>query len=382
MRVLFFNYEYPPLGGGAANATSYILREFSKIHDLSVDLVTSSIDGQYHLEEIGVGIKIHRLPIGKNEKNLHFQSQKDLLVYAWKAFWFSQKLAKENNYDLSHSFFTVPCGFISLILKKRFKIPYIVSLRGADVPGYSERFIFLYKIIVPLVKLIWKNASHVISNSEGLKNLALRTKPNQKIGVIYNGVNIEEFNPLEDKQNDKFKVICVSRITARKGINYLIEATDQLVKKNYNIELEIVGEGNEKAKLEKMVEKLELGNHVKFLGIIPHNELPALYSQADIFVLPSLNEGMSNTVLEALASGLPIVATDTGGTRELLSGGDNGFIVKMKNSEDLMIKIGRIMRDGDLQKRMSQRSREVAESMSWEKVAKQYYDLYKVVNDN
>ena len=87
MRVLFFNYEYPPLGGGAGNATAYILREFSEIQNLKVDLVTSSAGKEYCLEKIGSHINIHRLPIGKNNKNLHFQSQKELLVYAWQAYF-------------------------------------------------------------------------------------------------------------------------------------------------------------------------------------------------------------------------------------------------------------------------------------------------------
>jgi len=110
MRVLFFNYEYPPLGGGAANATSYILKEYSKISGLELDLITSSIDSEYHLEKIGENISIHRLPIGKNESNLHFQSEKDLMAYSLKAYFFSMKLIrrarKENRkYALSHSFF-------------------------------------------------------------------------------------------------------------------------------------------------------------------------------------------------------------------------------------------------------------------------------------
>ena len=95
MRILFFNYEYPPLGGGAGVATSYILKEFTKIPDLEVDLVTSSVSEHYQLEKIGENIKIHRLPIGKNKNNLHFQSQKDLLIYSWKAYFYARKLIKD-----------------------------------------------------------------------------------------------------------------------------------------------------------------------------------------------------------------------------------------------------------------------------------------------
>ena len=126
MRVLFFNYEYPPLGGGAANATFYILQEYAKLPGLKVDLVTSSIDSEYHLERIGDNIVVHRLPIGKNKTNLHFQSQKELIVYSWKAYFFAWKLIRKNKYALTHSFFSVPCGFLSTVIKMQFGLPYII----------------------------------------------------------------------------------------------------------------------------------------------------------------------------------------------------------------------------------------------------------------
>ncbi|OGI16475.1 MAG: hypothetical protein A3J63_01335 [Candidatus Moranbacteria bacterium RIFCSPHIGHO2_02_FULL_40_12b] len=381
MRVLFFNYEYPPLGGGAGNATYYILREFSKIPDLKLDLVTSSVDNQCHLEKIGKNISIHRLPIGKNKRNLHFQSQKDLLIYAWKAYWFARKILKNNKYDLSHSFFTVPCGFISLLLKKQYKIPYIVSLRGADVPGYSERFTFAYSVLKPLIKIIWKNASAVVSNSQGLKELALKTDSKQNIDIVYNGIDTEEFSPVAVRplRND-FKIICVSRITARKGIKYLIEAVSKLVANSSDVKLEIIGEGDEKVNLENLVKELQLEKFVTFLGLVDHKKLPELYRQADIFVLPSLNEGMSNTILEAIASGLPIIATDTGGTKELVREGENGYIVQMKNSDDIAEKIKLLINGKNLRENMSQKSREIAEQMSWKKSAKQYFDFYKSIS--
>jgi len=378
MRILFFNYEYPPLGGGAANATAYILEEYSKIPDLKVDLITSSIDSDYHLDKIGENISIHRLPIGKNENNLHYQSQKDLLVYAWKAYFFSKKLAKKNKYDLSHSFFTIPCGFISLLLKWQFKIPYIVSLRGSDVPGYSDRFIFLYKFVKPLVRLIWKKSFATVANSKGLKELALETNPKQEIGVIYNGINLSDFAPNPEKRpSDKIIITTgASRVTARKGINYLLEAIKTLISKYPEVYLKVMGDGNEKENLEKMAKELGLEKNVEFIGRIPREETFPYYQEASIFVLPSLNEGMSNAMLEALASGLPLVATDTGGTRELLKEGVNGFIIKMKDSRDIAEKLETLIRDKELRIKMGNESRKKAEKMSWERVADQYRKIY------
>ena len=381
MKILFFNYEYPPLGGGAANATAYILKEYSKIPDLSVDLITSSIDSEYHLEKIGNNISIHKLPIGKNKNNLHYQSQKELLTYAWKAYFFAKKLIQKNDYDLSHSFFTVPCGFVSFLIKKKYNLPYIISLRGSDVPGYSDRFVFLYKIIKPLVKSIWKKSFAVISNSQGLRELALKTNSKQAVGIIHNGIDITDFVPKPERRPVDRIIITTgaSRITDRKGIDYLIRAIKILSSKYPNIHLKAMGDGNAKTNLENLAKELGLEKKVEFIGRISRENTAPYYQEASIFVLPSFNEGMSNAMLEALASGLPLIATNTGGTSELVEEGINGLVIKMKDSQDLADKIEILMKDEDLRKRMGEASRKKAEAMSWEKVAKDYDELYRKI---
>lgn len=386
MRILFFNYEYPPLGGGAANATAYLLKEYGNIPDLSVDLVTSSVDKNYHQEKIGNRITIHKIPIGKNSKNLHFQSEKDLIVYSWKAYWFARRIiknARKNNnpFNLTHSFFTTPCGFLSMLIKWEFSLPYIVSLRGADVPGYSNRFPIFYAFLKPGFRFIWKNAAAVISNSQGLKALAEKTEPKQEIGVIYNGVDVENFKPARENINREKFIITpgASRITARKGLKYLIEAVRKISDEYPQLYLKIMGDGNNRAELESLTESLGLKNKVEFLGRVPREKTAPYYQESSAFVLPSLNEGMSNAMLEALATGLPIISTDTGGAKELVEDEKNGFIIKAKNSDDIARKIEILINDEELRKNMGAASRALAEKMSWEKVAGDYHDLYKKI---
>lgn len=378
MKILFFNYEFPPLGGGAGNASFYLLREYAKNPEVQVDFVTASIDEKYHLLKMGENINIHRLPIGKNADNIHYQTKKDLIAYTWNAYWFSRKLAKQNAYDLTHSFFSVPCGAISLLLKWEFKLPYIVSLRGSDVPGYSERFVGLYRWITPTILKIWKSASFVVANSQGLKDLALKSEPKKEIGVIYNGIDIEEFVADQSKCNpEHFTIICVSRVTPRKGIRFLIQAFKTLSGRYDQARLLIVGDGNEKKSLEDLVQGLGIKDKVEFAGAIAHENVLAYYQRANIFVLPSLNEGMSNVMLEALAVGLPVVATDTGGTKELLTNNVNGLVVKMKDSNDLAEKIEKLILSPELEKTMSLESRKLAQTLSWGKVAGEYVELYR-----
>ena len=381
IRVLFFNYEYPPLGGGAANATRYIFQEFAKRNDIEISLITSGVGKEYSRETLGENIVIHKLPIGKNPQKLHYQSQKELIIYFWKAFWFSRQLLKKESFDLSHSFFSVPCGLLSWWLKKIKKIPYVVSLRGADVPGYSERFAFIYKILTPIIKLIWQEAHFVVSNSQGLKDLANQSAPKQAIDIIYNGIDVNEFFPRSDWEKATQNIITVSRLTKRKGIEYLISAISEVKKSFPGVKLFLAGDGDYRESLSGLVSHLELEETVIFLGLVPHEELPAqVYQKADLFVLPSLNEGMSNTMLEALASGLPLIATPTGGSEELIEEGKNGFIVPMKDPSALAEKIKFIFEQEKERIRMGINSRKKAEELSWQKVMEKYLELYRKIS--
>lgn len=379
-RILFFNYEYPPLGGGAANATKYILEEYSKRNDLVVDLVTSSINDEYVQNKIGKNVTIHRLPIGKNSENLNYQSKGELIKYTWKAYFFARKLIKKNDYDLTHSFFTVPTGVLSLIFKWQFTLPYIVSLRGSDVPGYSERFDKLYKFITPIIHKIWHQAKFVVTNSKGLTELAKKSDPQQKFLEIFNGIDTTFYQPnkrtLEDKKRE-FRILLASRLTRRKGFNYAIDAFARLVKKYPQIKIQIAGgEGNAMAELKEQVRKLKLVDKINFSGLYTKEESPAIYNWADVFVMPSLNEGMSNNLLEALASGLPVLMTPTGGAEELVIDGKNGYLIKMKDVDSIVEKISLLIDNLQKCEIFGAKSREIAENMSWFSVAEEYINLY------
>ncbi len=388
MKILFFNYEYPPLGGGAANASKSILKEYAKLSGLEVDFVSSSFNSEYHLYKISENIRVHLLPIGKNSENAMYQSQKDLIVYSWKAFIFARKLIKKASlekkpYNLTHSFFTVPCGFVSMLLRFEFGLPYIISLRGSDVPWYSERFTWIYYILKWPIVFIWKMAAAVIANSLVIKKLALKSSRHQEIGVIYNGVYTDIFKPLENPTlHENFTILCASRLSRRKGFNYVIDAFAKIYKKYPSLRLTIAGgEGNAEGELKEQVKKLGLENLVHFTGLVtPNTEFVIHHRASDVFVLPSDNEGMSNNMLEAMASGMPIIMTPTGGADELIDEGVNGYIVKFKDSGDIAEKLEKLINDPALTKSMGIESRKIAEKMSWENVAQKYAEVYRQIS--
>jgi len=369
-RLLVLNYEFPPLGGGAGNATYYLLKEFSKNSDLTIDLVTSSVD-QFRIEQFAPNIKIHYLDIGK-KGSLHHQSNKNLLVYSWKAYRYSRKLMRSIRFDLCHAFFGIPCGYIAMKLG----LPYIVSLRGSDVPFYSKRFYWLDVLVFRrMSRKIWRRAKFVVANSEKLKELALQSSSNQMISVIPNGVDTESFQPLQGKiPGDTVRLISTGRLIERKGYTYLLEAMRGLK----NISLTLIGDGPLGGAFAEIVKKYQLD--VTFAGNVPHDKIPTYLQNADVFILPSLNEGMSNAILEAMACGLAIITTDTGGSDELIR--ENGIIVRKANSEALHRAIQKVISDKSLITSMGRKSRKLAEEMSWQIVAEKYRNVYEGTSRN
>ncbi len=382
-RILFFNYEYPPLGGGAANATKYILDEYSRRDDVFVDLVTSSVVNRYVKQQVGENIIIHRLPIGKSEENLNYQTREELLKYTWRAYKFAQKLIAQNNYDLTHSFFTVPCGAISWRLYKKYNLPYIVSLRGADVPGYSERFEMLYKFITPLIHRIWHDARFVVTNSRGLTELAQQSDEKQKFLQIYNGVDTSFYKvgtrTLEDRKKE-FRILLASRLSRRKGFNYAIDAFVELFDMYPHIRMQIAGgEGNAMEELKAQVKKYRLDGRVVFSGLYTKEESPKIYNSADVFTLQCLNcGGISVAMLEAMACECPVVVPDTGAYTVFAKNRINSFVYEPGNVSQLANYVIQLLSDPYLRKKFGKKGREIVkEKGSFQKNMEKLEFLYK-----
>jgi L-malate glycosyltransferase len=370
MNILMFNYEFPPIGGGAGNANLEILRQFSKHKIISIDLITSSPDKKDRIENFSDNIKIHKLDVQKKE--IQYWTAREVLSYTIKSFFYAKKLMKQKKYDVCHCFFAMPCGMIAYLLRNR--IRYIVSLRGSDVPGFNERLKFSYFFQKPIIREVWDKAEYVVANSQGLKELALKTNPKQEVSIIYNGIDTSKFYPGIKKQKKDITILCVSRLIPRKGLNYLIDAIPAILKQNENIKLIIAGEGPEKKNLEKQAAQYNIKSKIDFLGYVSHEDLPAIYFKSDIFILPSLHEGMSNTILEAMASGLPIITTNTGGTKELIN--ENGIIIEKNSPADISAAVIKLIKDTKLRKEMSFCSRELSQKLSWGKIAEDYLKLY------
>lgn len=183
--------------------------------------------------------------------------------------------------------------------------------------------------------------------------------PERKITVIPNGLEIEKYQISIDtkKKRQSLNVSeeaiiigCIGRLEKQKGQKYLIEAFSELVKQYPFAILLIIGNGTERKPLEELVKKSKIDNSVRFLG--RRNDIPEILQILDIFVLPSLYEGMSNALMEAMATGLPIIATSIPENKELLGYEENGILVPPHNASALTEKMSFILRNETYTKKM------------------------------
>lgn len=374
-KILVLNNEFPPLWWWQANANKYIFEQFQNYQEYDFTLITSSTD-QDKVEDFSENIKIYYLNIWKWWKNYHFQSIKDLLLYSCKVIFFFYKKLREQKYDVTICFSGVPAWFLGFLLKIFFKIPYLVLLRGSDVPFYEKRWYYLDICIFSwLSPFIWKNSKYVTALSKDLKNMAKKVY-NGKIDVIYNWIDTKEFFPdIELRYSQKtINILFVWRLVERKWVIYLLEAFAKLSKKYKNISLSIVWDGPLKMELEAFVSDNKLQEKVKILWLVKHDNLSKLYQRNHIFVIPSLNEALWNVTQEALASWLPIITTDTWAA-ELIQENINWFIIEKKSVVDIEKKLDILIQNSKLRDEMSQKSREFSLEMSWDKVAEKYKNI-------
>ena len=344
-------------------------------HD--VNIITSHISFSYK-NIVENGIKIYFVP--SLRKGIHNCGLRGALTYLFFAYFKLLKLSKSNKYDIAHYFFSLPTAFLSILPGRHRKLPYIVSLRGSDVPNYdiyNSRLEFLHKIYLPVTKYIWKNAKSVVAVTNSLKQTALQTNPQQSISVIPNGIDIKIFSPnanIEAGDEKKFRLITVSRLIKRKGVQDVLKALSEI--DDNHITLTIIGEGNYENELKNMSNKLGLNGRVKFMGFCPRNDIPSYFWQSDAFILLSLAEAFGNVVAEAMACGLPIIGAKQGGIPDLVSD-ENGILVQPEDIEQIKSAIITMRDNKEMRIKMGKINAEkIADKYNWKHIAEAYKEIY------
>lgn len=296
------------------------------------------------------------------------------LLLAGFAYPAIRKIQKEGyDFDVIDCHYFYPDGVAAVLLGKLLRKPVMVTARGSDINLIPEYFI-------PRKFIQWaaKNAQCIAAVSENLKEkIASLGTPLAKINVFRNGVDLDKFAPLDRNEIRRqfklsgFTLLSVGNLIELKGHHLVIEALPRL----QDVTLIIAGEGEMQSKLKSIAEDYNVTDRVIFTGNVTQTELCRLYNAADALILASSREGMANVVLESLACGTPVIATDVGGNREVIRSDELGLILDSRSTESIIMGVKTIIKQG----RSREGIRAYAESLSWNETSLKLKECFNTI---
>lgn len=365
MKVTILVAGFPPRWTAGTEIATYNIAKHLAKRGHEVHIITS-LDEELPRKSTEEGFYVHRI-----------QRSELPMSFSIKALLEEMKI----NSDIIHAQ-GMYMGFPAYLIKKILGRPYVIWSRGSDV--YLP---WKYKNLTS--KVILRNTDVAIALTEDMRR-EMRRIYERDVLVLPNGIDSGNFDHLSKEdcrkslkiQENERIILFVGGLRQVKGARYLIEAMKIITDKYKNTRLLVIGDGNERGYLEDLVKRLDLQKYVTFIGKVPNERIPEYMVASDIFVLPSLSEGFPVTVLEAMASGLPVVTTDVRGLPEIVKEGENGFLVKPEDPREISKKVLLILRSNELRERLSNYNKEKSKQYSWESVVTRLEDVYHMVSFN
>ncbi len=375
MRILMLNNEFPPLGGGTGTVNQALLQRFAGVSDLEIDLFTAALGRRPERERFSERIQIYKVPV--HNRDLHHSSNRELLTYAARVLPAALARHRAMPYHFCFAWSAVPAGGVALALRRAAGLRYLVRVSGPDIPGFEERYRGLYPLLSPAIRAVWRDADLVVAKCDGEAAMIRNVEPSIVPELVPNGVDPSAFRIAMPGSDGPLRILCVARLIERKGQRHLIAAVRQLRNAGVAATVEFVGTGDAEQEYRADALRMGIAEQVTFTGYVPRERIAGHYAAADVFVLPSYNEGMSVATLEAMAAGLPLVVTRTGGTAELVAEGVNGLTFDWGDIETLTAHLAWLASNRNRLCQMGAASRWRAERMSWEAVARQYLSIFE-----
>jgi glycosyltransferase involved in cell wall biosynthesis len=349
----------------------------------TVSVVTPQLRPEWPLHEAMEGVDVHRFPvtpIGGRERTAAIAlASFRHLGHMWR------RLAP----DIVNQHYLLPTGIAGQWWARRLGIPIVTTLIGMDVydPHYRPAAVWRF-----LMRRAIREAAAVTCISSFVRDVVQRDyppPPGVACRLVPYGVDVKQFHPQDAAGEVRRRhglgdrdplVLTVQRLWARKGVTTFLDAAALVAREIPSARFLIVGEGPERAALERHAAALGVAERVTFVGRKPNHELPAYYAAADVFAFHTLHEGLGIVLLEALASGCPVVTTAAGGTVDIVRDGDTGLLVPPADPPAFAAAVIRVLRDPALRSALRERARRTAETeFDWEVVAGRYLDVFEAV---
>ncbi len=373
MKILLLNYEYPPVGGGGGYVAHNISKNLVQ-RGHSVTVVTATYRN-LPAKETRDGVIIYRLP--SLRKKMARTTSFEMLTYIILCHLFLMILRlRGKTFDVSHIHFALPTGIIGPWVKLLFGIQYLLTIHGTDLPGNDKtRFTISHEISRPFLIFSLGNAAHITTVTPHLKDLALQVVNRDDISIIPNGVNADLFYPRNVEKSDE--IIFLGRLIPIKSPEFIIAAFPSILHSVPHAKLVIGGDGYMKHDLEALVEELHLNDHVSFVGWIEHDKLPEFHSRGKIFLSLQKHDNFGSlAMLEAMACGLPVIASDTGDTDKQIINGKNGFAIELDNHGEFIDSVVHLLtNEGEREQMGKTASEQIRKNYSWEGITSKYEEL-------
>lgn len=372
--VVIVCYKYPPQYSGYGFQLKSILDKMN-LEEINITILTIHASSK---SEQTNNIRVISLGNNKNQISTY--------TFSFRAFIWLFK--NRNKYSLIHCIKAGPEAIASNMISKILSKKIIVKVAQDEM---SDRELGSSKGLIrfnrKLRHKILSNVDYFVAISEEInKSLKQRISRNSHILRIPNGVDIEKYTPIEEKQKSELKlqlnieinespiILFAGAINKRKGVHDLLKAID-LLDKNINCTFIFCGPILEEIDFMDRVEQYKENIKLIYAGKV--SNLNQYMKISDIFILPSYSEGLPNVLLEAAASGLALLSTDIGGSRDIVKDGVNGFLVSTNDCRSLKEKVEILIKRENLRKEMGNNSREIAvKKFNIDKIAETYSDLY------
>ena len=377
MNILIFDYEYPPLGGGGGVFTALTAEELARRHEVWV--ITSRFR-DLPAREVRGNVNIVRVPVWGRKKE-SVASLRSMLTYPPAAWWAASRLLRQRRFDVVNAHFAVPTGPGSLPPARLARIPHVLTILGGDIynPAYS-----LSPHRVPFVRgtvrWVLRNSDAVVAESSDTRDNAYRHyRHSGPIEIIPLGIRKPEVPAATRRElglpEDGRVAVTVGRLLERKAIDRLIRV---LARPDVpDLCLVVVGAGPLAGVLRSLAGRLGVERRVYFTGYVDESRKWQLLQASDLYVSASRHEGFGLVFLEAMAAGLPIVCTDSGGQVDFLEDGDTGFLVPEGNEDALAEAIARMAGSPNLLRSAGRHNLKQCRLFTVERCASEYEALFE-----
>ncbi len=357
-KILIFSTAYFPFVGGAEVAVKEIT---DRIGDIQFDIITLRFNRKDLAKEKIGNVNVYRVGGGK-------------LLFPFFACVKASALHKKNDYDAIWAMMAAYAGFAALFFKlKHPKIPYLLTLQEGDPIDYIKKKV---RFVYPLFKKIFTKADMIQAISNYLADWAKEMGVKCPIEIVPNGVDVNKFKSqiLNLKNREEKILITTSRLVKKNGVDDVIMAMRHLPD---GVKFYIIGDGPERKNYELLVAEHKLRDRVRFFGYLPHEEIVKYLRNADIFIRPSLSEGMGNSFIEAMAAGIPVIGTPVGGIPDFLHDGETGLFCEVRAPKSIAEKVQILLENNELsQKIVSNAQKMVAEKYDWNLIVKKMKNIF------